>query len=100
MPIEVGINLAKLLLCIEFQFTNHNMYKYLVVHSAFVVQSLLRSEEKPDVYDLPIADGIKEMLIMKGFTRDKILNSTVSTLAETLQIDYYVALLIYKSAKK
>lgn len=76
------------------------MYKYFVVHTAFVVQSLLSSEEKPDIYDLRVADGIKEMLMMRGFTRDKILNSKVSTLAETLQIDYYVALLIYNSAKK
>lgn len=76
------------------------MYKYFVVHSAFVVQSLLGSEDKPDVYDLPVADGIKEMLIKRGYTREKILNTKVSSLAENLQIDYYVALLIYNSAKK
>lgn len=70
------------------------------MHSSFVVQSLLSSEDKPDIYDLPVADGIKEMLINRGFTRDKILNTKVSTLAETLQIDYYVALLIYDSARK
>ena len=70
------------------------------MHSAFVVQSLLGSKEKPDINDLPVADGIKEMLINRGFTRDKILNTNVSTLAETLQIDYYVALLIYDSARK
>lgn len=40
------------------------------------------------------------MLVMDGFTRDKILNTMVSNLAETLHIDYYVALLIYNSAKK
>ena len=68
------------------------MYKYFVVHSALMVQSLLDSEKKPDVYDLAIAEGIKEMLVMHGFTRDKILNTTVSNLAETLHIDYYVAL--------
>jgi hypothetical protein len=67
------------------------MYKYFVVHSAFVVQSLLGSEEKPDVYDLPVADGIKEMLITRGYTREKILNTKVNSLAENLQIDYYVA---------
>ena len=70
------------------------------MHSAFVAQSLLGSEENPDIYDLPVADGIKEMLINRGFTRDKILNTNVSTLAETLQIDFYVALLIYDSARK
>ncbi|MDW0141946.1 MAG: hypothetical protein QOK82_02385 [Nitrososphaeraceae archaeon] len=77
-----------------------NMYKCFVVHSALIVQSLLGSEKKPDVYDLAIADGIKEMLVMHGFTKDKILNTMVSNLAETLHIDYYVALIIYNSAKK
>jgi hypothetical protein len=76
------------------------MYKYFVVHRGFVVQSLLDSEQKLDVNDLPIADGIKEMLIIRGYTRDKILNTKISSLAENLQIDYYVALLIYNSAKK
>ncbi|HEX7274193.1 MAG TPA: hypothetical protein VF248_01120 [Nitrososphaeraceae archaeon] len=65
-----------------------------------MVQSLLDSKQKPDVYDLPIAEGIKEMLVMRGYTRDKILNTKISSLAENLQIDYYVALLIYNSAKK
>ena len=65
-----------------------------------MVQSLLENEKKPDVYELGIAEGIKEMLALRGFTKEKILNSTVSNLAETLQIDYYVALIIYNSAKK
>jgi hypothetical protein len=65
-----------------------------------MVQSLLENEKKPDVYDLGVAEGIKEMLSLRGFTKEKILNSTVSNLAETLQIDYYVALIIYNSAKK
>ena len=50
--------------------------------------------------ELGVAEGIKEMLALRGFTKEKILNSTVSNLAETLQIDYYVALIIYNSAKK
>lgn len=65
-----------------------------------MVQSLLEYEKKPDVYELGVAEGIKEMLALRGFTKEKILNSTVSNLAETLQIDYYVALIIYSSAKK
>ena len=76
------------------------MYKCFVVHSASKVKSLLGSEKKPDVYDLAVADGIKQMLVMHGFTRDKILNTMVSNLAETLHIVYYVALIIYNSAKK
>jgi hypothetical protein len=65
-----------------------------------MVQSLLENEKKPDVYELGVAEGIKEMLALRGFTKEKILNSTVSSLAETLQIDDYVALIIYNSAKK
>jgi hypothetical protein len=49
---------------------------------------------------ISVADGIKEMLALHGFTKEKILNTTVSNLAETLHIDYYVALIIYKAAKK
>jgi len=47
---------------------------------------------------LSLADGIKEMLAVNGITEEKILNTTVSNLAGTLQIDYYVALIIYNSA--
>jgi len=65
-----------------------------------MVQSLLENEKEPDVYELGVAEGIKEMLALRGFTKEKILNSTVSNLAETLQIDYYVTLIIYNSAKK
>jgi len=65
-----------------------------------MVESLLENEKEPDVYELGVAEGIKEMLALRGFTKEKILNSTVNNLAETLQIDYYVALIIYNSAKK
>ena len=75
-------------------------YKYFVVHSELMVQSLLSNEKKPDIYDLGVADGIIEMLAVHGFTKDKILNTTVSNLAETLHIDYYVALIIYNSARE
>lgn len=75
------------------------IYKYFVGHFGLMGQSLLENEKKPDVYELGVAEGIKEMLALRGFTKEKILNSTVSNLAETLQIDYYVALIIYNSAK-
>jgi len=65
-----------------------------------MVQSLLENEKKPDLSELSVAEGIKEMLALRGFTKEKILNSTVSNLADTPQIDYYVALIIYNSAKK
>lgn len=76
------------------------IFKYFVGHSAVMDQSLLENEKKLEIHDLGIAEGIKEMLALRGFTKDKILNSTVSNLAETLHIVYYVALIIYNSAKK
>jgi hypothetical protein len=76
------------------------MYKYNVAHPALMVHSLLSNEKKLDIYDLRVADGIKEMLALHGFTKDKILNTTVSNLAEILHIDYYVALIIYNAAQK
>jgi len=38
------------------------------------------------------------MLAVNGFTKEKILNTTVNNLADALHLDY-VALNIYKSAK-
>jgi hypothetical protein len=76
------------------------IYKYFVGHAALMGQSLVSNEKRLDIYDLGVAEGIKEMLALRGFTKEKILNSTVSNLAETLQIDYYIALIIYNSAKK
>jgi hypothetical protein len=35
-----------------------------------MVQSLLSNEKKPDIYDLAVADGIKEILAVHGFTKD------------------------------
>ena len=78
----------------------YQIYKYFVGHSESMGQSLLENEKKLDIYEMGVADGIKEMLALRGFSKEKILNSTVSNLAETLQIDYYVALIIYNSAKK
>jgi hypothetical protein len=41
-----------------------------------------------------------EMLAVRGFTKVKIRNTTVGNLAETLHIDYYLALIIHNSAKE
>ncbi len=43
--------------------------------------------------------GLKRLAI-HGFTKDKILNTTVSNLAETLYVDDYLGLIIYNSAKE
>jgi len=83
---------------IKFNGMRCYIYKYFVGHSATMGQSL-NDEKRLDIYDLGVAEGIKEMLALRGFTKEKILNSTVSDLAETLQIDYYIALIIYNSAK-
>jgi hypothetical protein len=37
------------------------MHKYFVVHQPLMVHSLLSNVKKPDIYDLSVADGIKEM---------------------------------------
>jgi hypothetical protein len=36
-----------------------------------MVQSLLSNEKNPDIYDLGVADEIKEMLAAHGFTKIK-----------------------------
>ena len=79
--------------------TNTNYYKYFAVHKWLIVQSLLSNEKKPDIYNLGIADWVKGLLVLCGLTR-KIHNTSVSDLAQALQIDYYVALIIYNSARE
>jgi hypothetical protein len=52
------------------------------VHSALIVQSLLPSNEKNQIFMIwALLMGL-EMLAIHGFTKDKILNTTVSNLAE------------------
>jgi hypothetical protein len=46
------------------------IYKYFVGHSALMVQSLLENEKKPDVYELGVAEGIKEMLAQRIYQRE------------------------------
>jgi hypothetical protein len=55
-----------------------------------MVQSLLLSNEKNQIFMIwALLMGL-EMLAIYGFTKDKILNTRVSDLAETLHIDDYV----------
>lgn len=77
----------------KIHFRNLTCINILLCTPALMVQSLLGNDKKPDVSDLAVVDGIKGMLGMHGFTRDKILNTMVSNLAETPPIDYYVALI-------
>ena len=52
---------------LKYNATRYYIYKYFVGHSALMVQSLLENEKKPDVYELGVAEGIKEMLALRGF---------------------------------
>jgi hypothetical protein len=54
--------------------------------------------KKSGFFGVAVTTGIKEMLAVNGFTKEKILNTTVNNLADALHLDY-VALNIYKSAK-
>jgi len=56
--------------CFKYNATRYYIYKYFVGHSALIVQSLLKNEKKPDVCELGVAEGIKEMLALRGFTRE------------------------------
>jgi hypothetical protein len=52
-----------------------------------------------DMMNLGIADGLKELLIEYGFTRQKILRIESSQLASILGIEDYVGKIIYNAAK-
>jgi hypothetical protein len=53
-----------------------------------------------NIRELPIADGLKELLIDYGFTRQRILRIQSTDLASILGIDNYVAKIIYNAAKR
>ena len=53
-----------------------------------------------NIRELPIADGLKELLIDYGFTRQRILRIQSIDLASILGIDNYVAKIIYTAAKR
>jgi hypothetical protein len=53
-----------------------------------------------DILELPISDGLKELLIDHGFTRQKILRLQVAQLASILGIEDYVGKIIYNAAKR
>ena len=56
--------------------------------------------EFSDILQLPIADGLKELLIDHGFTCQKILRIQSSQLASILGIEDYVGKIIYNAAKQ
>ena len=52
-----------------------------------------------DILQLSITDGLKELLIDHGFTRQKILRIQSSQFASILGIEDYVGKIIYNAAK-
>lgn len=48
---------------------------------------------------MPIADGLKELLLNYDLNRDDILAYSIAELADLLNIDEYVAKLIIDAAK-
>jgi hypothetical protein len=57
------------------------------------------SSQYSDILELPIADGLKELLTDYGFTRRRILSLQSCDLASILGIDDYIAKIIYNAAK-
>ena len=53
-----------------------------------------------DIQELPVADGLKKILIDYGFTRQKILGTQPDNLAAILGIEIYVAKIICDAAKR
>lgn len=52
-----------------------------------------------DIMGMPIADGLKELLLNYDLNRDDILAYSSAELADLLNIDEYVAKLIIDAAK-
>jgi hypothetical protein len=52
------------------------------------------------INQLDVADGLKELLISKGFGLKLLLDTPVSGLAKMLGIDNYVASVIHHAARK
>ena len=59
----------------------------------------LRSIVQGDILNMPIADGLKEVLVNCGLTRKQILTYTSEELATMLDIDKYVASIIQNAAQ-
>ena len=52
-----------------------------------------------DIMGMPIADGLKDLLMNYDLTRNDILAYSIGDLADLLNIDEYVAKLIIDAAK-
>ena len=70
-----------------------------LLSSMSVVSRRYDDGAQEDILNMPIADGLKEVLVNCGFTRHQILTYTAEELATMLDIDKYVASIILKAAK-
>ena len=53
-----------------------------------------------EIQTLELADGIRERLVIAGYTLQSILKSNPSEISEVLGVDQYVAKLIIDAAKQ
>ena len=58
------------------------------------------NERKDDIMSLDIAEGLKDLLIVHGFTIELLLSISATELSNTLGIDEYVAQIICQSANR
>lgn len=54
----------------------------------------------PEIYDLDIADGLKELLYEKKYDLNSLLQSDAASVARELGIEEYVAKMIINAAKR
>ncbi|HXX98797.1 MAG TPA: hypothetical protein VEL11_17000 [Candidatus Bathyarchaeia archaeon] len=69
----------------------------LPIDLQFIKEDLITTDS---INQLDIADGLKELLISKGFTLKLLLDTSVSGLAKILGIDSYVASIIHGAVRK
>jgi hypothetical protein len=60
----------------------------------------LQCIKEDTINQLDIADGLKELLIIKNITINMLLDTPVSELAKILDIDNYIARVIRYAARK
>ena len=61
--------------------------------------TLQPTEMYNDIAELQLADGLKELLIEYGFTRQKILGLQATQLAAILGIEDYIGKIIHNAVK-
>lgn len=62
-------------------------------------RNIVYTRKLDDIEELPIADGLKQTLIISGFTIQTILKTQLDIVATKLGVDLYIAKIIYLAAK-